>query len=84
MQELGLAANAVMKDKYLVGSSSNTLYPSAGSSDDWFMGVANVSLAYTIELPGSSFIYPPRKILETVIDTFKAIYVFADYIRNKK
>jgi hypothetical protein len=34
-----------------VGSASDTMYVTSGSSDDWFRGVAGIKWVYLFELP---------------------------------
>lgn len=73
--------------KYLVGNSGTALnYFAAGASDDWAMGVGDVSLAYTLELPGggsSGFDLPPSRINQVVRETWGGVVVLARYVINK-
>ncbi|XP_001599198.2 carboxypeptidase B [Nasonia vitripennis] len=71
--------------RYQIGSSTNVLYPAAGGSDDWTMGVAGVDLAYTVELPGGvyGFAPPPSAIIPVGRETFEAIKVFARYVNGE-
>lgn len=84
-----MASNAIKKvsgTTYEIGSSTNLLYPAAGGSDDWMMGVRGVPITYCIELPGGGtkgFDPPPSFIQPTVTETFEGVKVFAKYIEDK-
>lgn len=89
-QELNTLANkvaaairAVAGTRYEIGTSTNVLYPAAGGGDDWMMGVAGTPLAYTIELPGTSFNPPASKIKPIVSETWEGIKVYGKYIQDK-
>ena len=50
---------------YRYGSSSNVLYSSSGSADDWVKGVARIKYAYTIELRDEGnrgFLLPAKEV----------------------
>lgn len=79
------AISKVYGTRYTVGSSTNTLYPAAGGSDDWVKGVAGVPLAYTIELPAggnSGFDLPPSRLNEVCTETFEGIKAFHKHIED--
>lgn len=78
------------KTEYKVGSSAEISGSVTGSSRDWVYGVANIQLAYTIELvPHVDVNYeyrhemPPEKILGVVSAMFEGIKAFHSYIENK-
>ncbi|GJQ71038.1 hypothetical protein Trydic_g948 [Trypoxylus dichotomus] len=89
LQEAGEAAAAaiyaVAGTEYVVGNSAALLYYAAGCSDDWFKGGANVSLSYTVELPGGGnqgFDLPADRIQPVVTETWPGIIAFYDYVIN--
>ncbi|XP_076302722.1 carboxypeptidase B-like [Lasioglossum baleicum] len=71
--------------RYTYGSSSKTLYPSAGGGDDWAMAKAGVNLSYTYELPGGNhgFLLPASEIKAVGIETFEAIKVIHQYVKSQ-
>lgn len=72
--------------RYKVGSSTNVLYPAAGGSDDWVMGVGGVPLTYTIELPEGGvfgFDIPAFKIKSVCEETFRGMRVYHKYIEEQ-
>ncbi|KAF4522285.1 hypothetical protein B566_EDAN011981 [Ephemera danica] len=78
------AANAIFAvrgEVYTVGTASNVLYTSYGTSDDWAYGIG-LPFSYTIELPGAGngldgFNPPPSEILPVAAETWEAFKVFA-------
>lgn len=79
------ALTAVHGTRYEIGSSTNTIYAAAGGSDDWAKGVAGVKYAYTVELrdQGSyGFLLPPSQIVPTGEETFEALKVVANFVKN--
>lgn len=79
------AIKAVAGTTYTIGSSTNVLYAAAGGSDDWAKGVANISLSYTIELPGGGsggFNPPASKIVPVVTETWEGIKAYHKYIQD--
>lgn len=80
------AIRSVSGTEYTVGGSSLALYPAAGASDDWAMGVAKIPIVYTIELPGGGsygFDLPPSEIQAVVVETFEGFKVLANHISNR-
>lgn len=88
LQALGNAAAAAIQaysgTRYTVGPSSTTLYATSGSSVDWIYGVLNVTLSYTVELPGNGFGFqlPPAQILPVVLETWESVIVFGRYVAD--
>ncbi|XP_044252922.1 carboxypeptidase B-like [Tribolium madens] len=82
------AISAVNGTRYTIGGSTATLYAAAGASDDWSMGVRNVSIVYTWELPGGGtygFDMPPERIEGVVVESFEGVKVLADFVaKNRK
>lgn len=77
------AIEAVSGTKYTTGSSANVLYFASGSSKDWFKGVAQVPLSYTIELPGGGnqgFDLPADRIQPVITETWSGIIAFYNYV----
>lgn len=72
-------ANAIKRatgTKYTIGSSTNVLYKAAGGSDDFMLGVVNIPISITMELPGggdSGFDPPPKSIQSSVHESFIGI-----------
>ncbi|XP_049793025.1 carboxypeptidase B-like [Schistocerca nitens] len=69
--------------RFVIGSSENTLYCAAGGSDDWVMGIANISFAYTVEMPpaGTTRFHPsPLDIRQYVTPFFEAVRTFAHHV----
>ncbi|GLV45589.1 uncharacterized protein CBL_02609 [Carabus blaptoides fortunei] len=79
------AIRAVRGTNYVIGSSTNVLYPAAGGSDDYMMAVAGIPLSYTVELPGrgGGFSPPASEIKGVVEETFEGVKVYGQYIANK-
>nr|CAD7405200.1 unnamed protein product [Timema cristinae] len=71
-------------EKYIIGSSTNVLYPAAGGSDDWMKGVIGVDYSYTIEMTQTygGFIMSSVLINETVVRFFEAIRVFGKFVAD--
>lgn len=85
-QNANNAVKAVRGTEYTIGSSTNVLYPAAGGSDDYMMGVLGVPLSYTIELPGGGnmgFDPPAKDILPCVREMWEGVKVFAKYAESK-
>lgn len=90
LEDLGKRAAAAIKSiygtEYEIGSSSIALYPAAGASDDWAMGVAKIPIVYTIELPGGGsygFDLPPSGIQSVVVETFEGFKILANHIATR-
>ena len=64
------AITAFSGTKYKVGPSSEVMYEAAGGADDFVLGIYNVPLAYTLELPGDGFHISPKEILPYAMETF--------------
>lgn len=80
------AIEAFSGSAYRVGNSAKTLYPAAGGSDDWAMGVAKIPISYTIELPAGGvlgFDFPENEILSVAREMFEGFKVLADYVVSK-
>ncbi|CAH2240238.1 zinc carboxypeptidase-like [Pararge aegeria] len=60
--EYGSKVNNVRYDS--IGTAAEILYPASGGSMDWVRHTFETPLAYTYELRGSSFHWPPRRIPE--------------------
>lgn len=71
--------------KYAVGSSTNVLYAAAGGSDDYALGVANIPISLTMELPsgGSGFDPSPDLIEPFVSETWIGIKAMAKKVISK-
>ncbi|XP_031347047.1 carboxypeptidase B-like isoform X2 [Photinus pyralis] len=93
-QNLTEAVYRVNSTQYKVGSSANILYADSGTSRDWAYAVANIKLAYTIELKGFSdsllnrrrggrFDIPPEDILNVVSEMFEGIKRLHSYVEPK-
>lgn len=86
LQALGVAAanaiTAYSNTTYTVGVSSTTLYATSGSSVDWIYGALNVTLSYTVELPGNGygFLLPPSDVYDVVLETYESVKVFGSYV----
>jgi len=73
--------------EYEVGSASNILYRSSGSSRDWAYGEGGFKYVYTIELrdKGSyGFILPPDQIIPSGEETWQGILVLARHLLENK
>ncbi|EFA01360.1 carboxypeptidase B [Tribolium castaneum] len=86
--DMDKAISAVNGTTYTIGGSTATLYAAAGASDDWSMGVRNVSIVYTWELPGGGtygFDLPPERIEGVVKESFEGVKVLANFVaKNRK
>lgn len=93
-QNLTDAVYKVNSTQYKVGSSANILYADSGTSRDWAYAVANIKLAYTIELKGFAdtfsnrrkggrFDIPPEDILNVVSEMFEGIKHLHSYVEPK-
>merc|ERR1712002_580263 len=79
------ALTAVHGTQYDIGSSTLILYPAAGGSDDWSKGVGGVKYAYTVELRDTGywgFMLPPEQIIPTGEETFEAVKVVANFVKD--
>lgn len=77
------AIASVAGTQYTVGSSIEILYAVSGSSKDWVMGLTDIGLAYTVELPGggtAGFDLPPSRIDPVVRETFEGVKELHNYI----
>lgn len=89
LQSLGEAVNKAIRSvrgtEYIIGSSTNVLYPAAGGSDDWMMGVAGIPLAYTVELPsrGGGFQPAAKEIAGVVNETFEGMKAYHKYVEEQ-
>ncbi|KAK8397432.1 hypothetical protein O3P69_004876 [Scylla paramamosain] len=84
-QDAVSALTAVHGTQYEIGSSTNTIYAAAGGSDDWAKGVGGVKYAYTVELRDQGyygFLLPPSKIIPSGEETFEALKVVANFVKN--
>lgn len=69
--------------QYAVGNGAFLLYPASGASDDYAAGVANISYAYTVELPGggiSGFDLEVEMIKPVVEETFLGFQAYARFL----
>ncbi|KAK5642001.1 hypothetical protein RI129_008168 [Pyrocoelia pectoralis] len=93
-QNLTDAIYKVNSTQYKVGSSANILYTDSGTSRDWAYAVANIKLAYTIEIKGFAdslfnrrrggrFDIPPEDILSVVSEMFEGIKMLHSYVEPK-
>lgn len=75
--------------EYRVGTFANILYLGSGTSVDWAYSVANVKLAYTIELRGSNVTYksrfeiPTNNIFTVVSEMFEGLKAMHLYVEWK-
>ncbi|XP_037782742.1 carboxypeptidase B-like [Penaeus monodon] len=79
------ALTAVHGTMYDIGSSTNVLYAAAGGSDDWAKGEGGVKYAYTVELRDTGnygFVLPPDQIIPTGEETFEALKVVANFVKD--
>ncbi|PYZ99327.1 hypothetical protein A6K26_009850 [Gammaproteobacteria bacterium 2W06] len=79
------ALTAVHGTTYDIGSSTNVLYAAAGGSDDWAKGEGNVKYSYTVELRDTGnygFVLPPDQIIPTGEETFEALKVVANFVKD--
>lgn len=70
---------------YKLGNAATTLYRSSGNSRDYATGVAGVTMAFTIELPGGGtqgFDIPPERIRSVVYETFVGLRVLGEFIKT--
>ncbi|XP_033229172.1 carboxypeptidase B-like [Belonocnema kinseyi] len=81
--KLGVIAAVKLKalygTEYKIGSAARILYPAAGGSDDWAKAIGKADIAFTIELPGTSFVIDPSLIKPIGLETFEAFRVFGVY-----
>ncbi|XP_021961619.1 carboxypeptidase B [Folsomia candida] len=92
-EELQMVANyvagnisAVYGTEYTTGSSSTTIYPTDGTSQDWAYGTGLFKYVYTAELRDKGiygFILPPTLILPTAEETWAGFKVVAKHIIGK-
>ncbi|KAL0821877.1 hypothetical protein ABMA28_005279 [Loxostege sticticalis] len=71
--------------KYTVGSSSNTLYPAAGGSDDWAKA-QGVKYSYTVELSDTGrygFVLPTTYIEPVAKGSLAALRVLAEQVNKE-
>lgn len=71
-----LSIENVYQTEYTVGSASDILYRSSGTSRDWAYGVAKIPYVYTIELRDQGehgFLLPPNQILSSGIETWEGV-----------
>ncbi|XP_042877673.1 carboxypeptidase B-like [Penaeus japonicus] len=72
---------------FAVGSSAKLLYPAAGASDDWALGVAKVPLSYTLELRdegAAGFVLPPHQIIPAVNEAWAAMKFLGEYVAKQE
>ncbi|KAK5642002.1 hypothetical protein RI129_008169 [Pyrocoelia pectoralis] len=75
--------------EYRVGTFANILYLGSGTSCDWAYSVANVKLAYTIELRPSNITYrsrfeiPTKNIFSIVTEMFEGLKTMHFYVEHK-
>jgi len=58
---------------YDIGSSARVIYIAAGGSDDWTYGDGGVTLSFTVECWGSSFIAPISAIVPTGTEVYEGM-----------
>lgn len=66
---------------YTMGRVASVMYPAAGGSDDYAMGVCGIKYVYTIELPDKGwrgFILPSSEIVPVGIETQAGIRAMID------
>lgn len=66
-----------------MGSSTNVIYPAAGGSDDYALGVCNIPVAITMELPGEDFVLPVELLQEKVEESWLGIREMALTVIDK-
>ncbi|XP_020278332.1 carboxypeptidase B-like [Pseudomyrmex gracilis] len=77
------AINAITKvhgTHYQIGPTTDLMYPTSGSSDDWAKGVAGIKYAYTIELRDRGtygFLLPATQIVPTAREIWAGIRAVA-------
>jgi len=72
--------------QYRLGSASQILYSSTGTSRDWAAGSAGIEYVYTIELRDTgehAFLLPPDQILPTGIETWAGVRLMLNHIRQQ-
>ncbi|XP_014667238.1 PREDICTED: carboxypeptidase B-like [Priapulus caudatus] len=77
------ALTAVHGTRYQVGTASNILYESTGTSRDWAKGVAKIKYVYTVELRDTGYYnyeLPENQIEPTCEETWEAMNVVAKQI----
>jgi len=94
-QDLAYAGNKLKEvvedftgEHWIVGNSAIALYPSAGASDDWAMGGAGATYAYTIELPPDEdsigFVLPEREIPGVVSSVWPGVKAMMSAIIDRE
>jgi len=80
LMKIGTAAKesiqSVYGTEYAVGSASDVLYRSSGTSRDWAAGLAKIPYVFTFELRDSGehgFLLPADKILPTSTETWDGV-----------
>jgi murein tripeptide amidase MpaA len=79
------ALQAVHGTVFEVGSASEILYLSSGTSRDWAYGVPGFEFVYTLELRDTGnygFLLPPEQILPSGEETWAALTAMYDAIMN--
>lgn len=82
-EQAGRAIYSHIGTNYTIGNAAILLYPASGASDDFAAGVANINLAFTIELPGggsSGFDLPANRIPDVVHESFLGLREYGLYI----
>lgn len=72
---------------YRLGSASNILYRSSGTSRDWAKGVPQIKYVYTFELRDTGiygFLLPPEQILPTGQETWAGVKAFMELLLAKR
>ena len=77
-QSMAAAILPVNNRIYTPGTFYTALYPGNGVSVDWGWGARGIH-AFLIELPGTSFIYPPELITSVCLETWPAFLVLANH-----
>lgn len=80
------AIEAVNGVQYTYGQVYTTIYPAYGSSIDWTLGVANVSLSFVIEGRDTGrygFLLPPAQIIPSGKETFEAVIKMGQWIMGR-
>ncbi|XP_075720102.1 carboxypeptidase B-like [Rhinoderma darwinii] len=77
-----LEISRLYKTKYVYGPAASTIYPTAGSSDDWAYA-QGIQYAFTFELRDRGkygFLLPESKIKATCKETTLAVKYIANYV----
>lgn len=78
--QMAAAIQAVNGRVYDAGPVFSTIYPANGVSVDWAWGARGVK-GFTIELPGTDFVFPPAQITGVCQETWAAFLVLANHLQ---